>query len=115
MALACPRCKGSGQVLHLPEFVASLPAESPLRGKYGQPPEYVMQWLLPVGAVVAGVLLLLSGAPAAGVLLLTVGAGLGFLFSRLAAAAEEARERWARSLYCRQCPATFPREDAVTV
>ncbi|GES27883.1 hypothetical protein [Streptomyces angustmyceticus] len=102
-------------MLHLPEFVASLPAESPLRGKYGQPPEYVMQWLLPVGAVVAGVLLLLSGAPAAGVLLLTVGAGLGFLFSRLAAAAEEARERWARSLYCRQCPATFPREDAVTV
>ncbi|MEU5016349.1 hypothetical protein AB0G60_02825 [Streptomyces angustmyceticus] len=99
----------------MPEFVASLPAESPLRGKYGQPPEYVMQWLLPVGAVVAGVLLLLSGAPAAGVLLLTVGAGLGFLFSRLAAAAEEARERWARSLYCRQCPATFPREDAVTV
>ena len=115
MALACPRCKGSGQVLHLPEFVASLPVESPLRGKYGEPAEYAARWLLPVGAVVLGVLLLVTGAPAAGLLLLAGGGVLGFWFSRLAASAEEARGRWARSLICRQCPATFLREEAVTV
>jgi hypothetical protein len=115
MALACPRCKGSGQVLHLPEFVASLPAESPLRGKYAQPAEYAAQWLLPMGAAVLGIVLLVTGEVAAGLLLLAGGGGLGFWFSRLAAAAEEARGRWARSLYCRQCPATFLREDAVSV
>lgn len=115
MALACPRCKGSGQVLHLPEFVASLPAESPLRGKYGEPAEYAAQWLLPVGAVVLGVVLLATGEVAAGLLLLAGGGAVGFWFSRLAAAAEEARERWARSLYCRQCPATFLREEAAAV
>lgn len=115
MALACPRCKGAGQVLHLPEFVASLPVESPLRGKYAQPAEYAAQWLLPVGAVMLGLVLLVTGEPAAGLLLLAGGGALGFWFSRLAAAAVEARERWARSLYCRQCPAVFPREDGVTV
>lgn len=115
MASACPRCKESSQVLHLPEFVASLPAESPLRGKYGQPPEYAAQWLLPIGAVVLGVLLLASGAIAAGILLLAGGGGIGFWFSRLAAAAEEARARWARSLICRQCPAVFLREEAAAV
>ena len=113
--MACPRCKGSGQVLHLPEFVASLPVESPLRGKYGEPAEYAARWLLPVGAVVLGVLLLVTGAPAAGLLLLAGGGAVGFWFSRLAAAAEEARGRWARSLYCRQCPGVFLREDAVAV
>lgn len=112
--MACPRCKHDG-VLDLPEFWKSLPRESELRGKYAQPAEYVAQWLLPIGAVVAGVLLMVSGAVAAGILLLVGGGGVGFWFSRLASAAEEARERWARSLYCRQCPATFLREDAVTV
>ncbi|RXS84199.1 hypothetical protein EST92_11615 [Streptomyces sp. TM32] len=95
--------------------MASLPGESPLRGKYGEPPEYVAQWLLPVGAVVLGVVLLVMGEGAAGLMLLAGGGGVGFWFSRLSSAAEAARERWARSLYCRQCPATFLREDAVTV
>lgn len=114
MALACPRCKDHHQVLDLPEFWKSLPRESELRGKYAQPAEYAAQWVLPLGAVVLGVLLLVSGAVAAGVLLLAGGGGIGFWLSRRASAAEEARERWARSLICRQCPAVFPREDAVT-
>ncbi|MFJ3950271.1 hypothetical protein ACIPXV_09400 [Streptomyces libani] len=102
-------------MLDLPEFWKSLPRESELRGKYAQPAEYAAQWLLPIGAFALGVLLLVSGMVAAGVMLLAGGAGIGFWFSRLAAAAEEARERWARSLICRQCPATFLREEAVTV
>ncbi|WP_120314044.1 hypothetical protein [Streptomyces sp. 2112.3] len=93
----------------------SLPGESPLRGKYGEPAEYVVQWLLPVGAAVLGVVLLVAGEVAADVLLLAGAGAVGFWFPRLAAAAEEARAVWARSLVCRQCPAVFPREDAVTV
>lgn len=114
MALACPRCKHDG-VLDLPDFWKSLPRESELRGKYAQPAEYTAQWLLPVGAVVLGVVLLVAGEVAAGLLLLAGGGALGFWFSRLASAAEEARAQWERSLICRQCPAVFPREDAVGV
>ncbi|UKY54275.1 hypothetical protein [Streptomyces inhibens] len=115
MALACPRCKDHKQVLDLPEYWRSLSQDAEAKRKYAQPAEYTAQWLLPVGAVVLGVLLLVSGAVAAGVLLLAGGGGIGFWLSRRSSAAEEARERWTRSLICRQCPAVFPREDAVTV
>ncbi|GFE20079.1 hypothetical protein Sliba_05320 [Streptomyces nigrescens] len=115
MALACPRCRDHHQVLDLPEFWKSLPRESELRGKYAQPAEYAAQWILPLAAVLLGVVALVSGAVAAGLLLLAGGGGIGFWLSRLSSAAEEARERWARSLICRQCPATFLREDAVSV
>lgn len=115
MALACPRCKDHNQVLDLPEYWRSLSQDAEAKRKYAQPAEYVAQWLLPVGAAVLGVLLLVSGTVAAGLLLLVGSGGVGFWFSRLASASEEARERWARSLICRQCPAVFPREDAVTV
>lgn len=113
MALACPRCKGSGQVVHLPEFVASLPNESPLKGKYGQPPEYTVQWLLPAAIGALGVVAFVTGAIAPGIVLLVGAVGFGVWLSRRAHAAEEARERWARSLYCRQCPARFLREEAL--
>ncbi|MET7795693.1 hypothetical protein [Streptomyces decoyicus] len=102
-------------MLDLPEFWKSLPQDAELKRKYAQPAEYVAQWLLPLGAVALGIVLLVTGEVAAGLLLLAGAGALGFWFSRLAAAAEEARERWARSLYCRQCPATFLREDAVSV
>ncbi|MEV7384414.1 hypothetical protein [Streptomyces lydicus] len=97
----------------LPEYVASLPRESPLHGKYGQPPEYKAQLLLPAGACALGVVALVSGAVAAGLLLVAGSIGVGVWLWRKASAAEEARARWARSLICRQCPAVFPREDAV--
>ncbi|MFG2289423.1 hypothetical protein ACGFOU_25555 [Streptomyces sp. NPDC048595] len=113
MALACPRCKQDG-LLDLPEYVASLPRESPLHGKYGQPAEYEMQWLLPAGACAVGVVALVAGSIAAGLLLVAGGGGIGVWLWRKASAAQEARARWARSLYCRHCPAVFPREDAVT-
>lgn len=114
MALACPRCKHDG-VLDLPNFVASLPGESPLRGRYGQPPECVVQWLLPAAIGALGVVAVVTGAIAAGVVLLAGAVGFGVWLSRRARAAEEARERWARSLYCGQCPATFLREEAALV
>ncbi|MFI1742578.1 hypothetical protein [Streptomyces sioyaensis] len=53
------RCKHDG-VQDPPDFWKSLPRESELRGKCAQPAEYVAQWLLPIGTVVAGVLLLVS-------------------------------------------------------
>ncbi|MEE4419567.1 hypothetical protein [Streptomyces bugieae] len=114
MALACPRCKHDG-LLDLPEYVASLPRESPLHGKYGQPPEYKMQWLLPAGACAAGAVALVSGSIAAGLLLLAGGIGVGVWLWRKSSAAEDARARWSRSMICRQCPVVFPREDAVAL
>lgn len=114
MALACPRCKDR-QVWDLPEHWRSLPQDAEAKRKHAQPPEFTVQWALPVGAAVLGVVALVGGAVAAGILLMAGGAGIGFWLHRKASAAEVARERWARSLICRQCPATFLREDAVTV
>lgn len=115
MALACPRCKDHHQVLDLPEFWRSLPRDSELKGKYAQPSEYAVQWLLPAAIGALGVVAVVTGVIAAGIVLLAGAVGFGVWLSRRARAAEEARERWARSLYCRQCPAVFPREDAVAV
>ncbi|WP_411129310.1 hypothetical protein [Streptomyces sp. x-19] len=115
MALGCPRCKESSRVLHLPEFVASLPAESDLRERYAEPAEYRLQWLYPVVAGALGVVALVTGGVAAGVVLLAGGVGVGFWLSRRARAAEDARARWSRSWICRRCPAVFAREEAVTV
>ncbi|ARF53691.1 hypothetical protein B1H19_05415 [Streptomyces gilvosporeus] len=63
------------------------------------------------GVVVA----LVTGAIAAGVVLLAGGTGVGVWLSPRAQAAEDARDRWSRSLICRQCLATFPREEALAV
>lgn len=115
MALACPRCKAGGQVLDLPEYWRSLPGEAEAKRRHAPPAAYTAQWLLPVGAAVLGVVLLGSGATAAGIVLLACAAGLGLWMSRQSSIAEEARALWERSLICLQCPATFPREDAVTV
>ncbi|MFF0629782.1 hypothetical protein [Streptomyces sp. NPDC004296] len=41
--------------------------------------------------------------------------GVGFWLSRRAAAAEDERACWERSLVCRGCTAVFPQEDAVAV
>ncbi|MFF2809617.1 hypothetical protein ACFVT2_21050 [Streptomyces sp. NPDC058000] len=80
-------------MLHLPEFVAALPAESPLREKYGEPPGYALQWLFPVAAGVLGVVALVSGSVVAGIVLVLGAVGLGYWLSRRASAAEEARAR----------------------
>ncbi|MEE6264920.1 hypothetical protein V2E29_04565 [Streptomyces diastatochromogenes] len=112
MALACPRCKHDG-LQDLPDYVASLPRESPLRDRYGQPPEYKAQLVLPAGALVVGVVALVSGSFAAGGVLLVGGVGVGVWLWRKSSAADEARARWARSLYCKVCPGTFPREEAL--
>ncbi|MFE4018029.1 hypothetical protein ACFXPZ_11530 [Streptomyces sp. NPDC059101] len=113
MAFACPRCKESSQVLHLPEFVRSLPAESELREKYGEPAEYGMQWLFPAAAGVLGVAALVTGGLAAGLPLLAGGVGVGFWLSHGAQASADARAAWLRSLYCRRCPVSFLPEEAL--
>ncbi|WP_369355630.1 hypothetical protein [Streptomyces sp. cg2] len=100
-------------MLHLPEFVASLPAESPLREKYGEPAEFRMQWLLPVCVGVLGAVTLVSGSLAAGIVLVLGSVGLGFWLSRRASASMDARAVWSRSLYCRRCPARFLPEEAL--
>ncbi|WP_275461475.1 hypothetical protein [Streptomyces noursei] len=115
MALGCPRCKESNQVLHLPEFWKSLPKESELRDEYAPPLEFRMQWLYPVVAGGLGVVALVTGGVAAGVLLLAGGVGVGFWLSGRARAAEDARAKWSRSWICRRCPATFLREEALAV
>ncbi|GGX40352.1 hypothetical protein GCM10010341_72820 [Streptomyces noursei] len=114
MAFGCPRC-GGREVWHRPEYWRSLPQDAEAKRTHAPPPEYAVQWLLPVVAGVLGVVALVSGAVAAGIVLLAGGAGVGFWLSRRAQAAEDARARWERSLVCRGCSAAFPREDAVAV
>ncbi|MFF2812567.1 hypothetical protein ACFVT2_36450 [Streptomyces sp. NPDC058000] len=102
-------------MLHLAEYWRSLPQDAEAKGKHAPPPECAMQWLLPVGVGVVGVVALVSGSVAAGIVLVPGGIGLGFWLSQRASAAEDARAAWERSLICRRCPAVFPREDAVVV
>ncbi|WP_310727642.1 hypothetical protein [Streptomyces sp. N2A] len=115
MPSACPRCKDHTQVVHWPEFYKSLPRESELRSQAPQPAEYKAQLLLPAGACAVGAVALVSGAVAAGLLLVAGGIGVGVWLWRKSSAADDARARWARTLYCRRCPVRFLPEEAVAV
>lgn len=112
MAAACPQCGDPSQVLNLPAFWRGLPKETQLRQELAQPPAYEPAWIPVVGLLVLGVWALADGLWLAGVLATLAGAGLGAWAWRAWHEAEEAREIWERSLYCRRCPRTFPIEDA---
>ncbi|NUL14489.1 hypothetical protein [Streptomyces lunaelactis] len=103
----CPTCGESSQVLKLEEFWRSLSQDAELKRDLAQPPSYAAQWLVPLGLIVLGFIVLTSGGVGAGLLLLLAGLGTGAWMWRASAAAEEARERWRRLLYCRRCPAQF--------
>ncbi|MFI1400734.1 hypothetical protein [Streptomyces sp. NPDC020681] len=102
----CPTCGESSQVLRLEEFWRSLSQDAELKRDVRQPDEYAARRLIPLGLLVlAG--FVLSAGDMLGLLIVVVGLGCGAFMWRATAAAQEARERWKRLLYCRSCPAQF--------
>lgn len=104
---ACPRCGESSQVLNLPEFWRSLSQDAELKRSLAQPPAYVAQWSGPVIAAVLAVLAFSNGSIGIGLVVAVVSVVSFVWVQRAAAAAQEARDRWAALLYCRRCPAQF--------
>lgn len=115
MAAACPQCADHTQVLNLPAFWRGLPKEAALRRELAKPPAYDPAWLPVAGLLAVGLIAMADGLWLTGALALLAGAVLGAWVWRAWREAEEARERWERSLYCRRCPAVFPVEDATVV
>ena len=103
MALACPQCGGAGQVLRLEAFWRSLSQDAEAKRDLACPSAYRVAWLWPAG----GLVLAAIGHSAAVLLAsLVVAAWMWRGYTR----ARTARERWARSLYCRHCPSVFDPE-----
>lgn len=103
----CPGCKSDAQVVRLAEFWRSLPQDAELKRSLAQPPTYVAQWLLLAGLLGGGGVLLWAGSAGLGGVLLAVGVAAGGWMWHRYGSVEEERERWARMLYCRRCPAQF--------
>ena len=103
----CPTCKESSQVVKLDEFWRSLSQDAELKRSLAQPPKYVARWLVPAGLIAVAVLAFTSGSWLMGLLLIVAGLVSGTWMRFAYAAAEEARERWTRLMYCRRCPAQF--------
>ncbi|MBM9624420.1 hypothetical protein [Streptomyces zhihengii] len=97
----------SEQVLHLPTFWKGLPPGSELKRELAQPVEYAARWMVPARLLALGLMLIVHDAVGYGMLTL-VGAGVsGWWMRLLTGRARDARDVWARSMYCRVCPAAF--------
>ena len=105
--LRCPRCGGSEQVLHLATFWKGLPPGSELKRELAQPAEYAARWVIPAGLLGLGLLLIVQGTVGYGALLLALAGVSGWWMRLLTGRARDARDVWARSMYCRVCPAAF--------
>ncbi|GHJ04760.1 hypothetical protein TPA0906_66250 [Streptomyces olivaceus] len=105
--IACPSVKClSPNVADLPHYWASLPADSPLKGRYAPPEVPQASYWLPLAAVAVGVLLLVGGSLAG--LLVIAGAGAwGALAWRSAQQVEAKRTAWETSHVCLACTGTF--------
>jgi uncharacterized protein YbaR (Trm112 family) len=115
MALACPQCKGTDQVLRLEAFWRSLSQDAEAKRDLACPPGYAVRWPWLLGGLTLAVLMFTSGAALYGAaVLLAVLAGAALMW-RGVAEAEAARERWRAALYCRRCPETFAPGDGVVI
>jgi hypothetical protein len=94
-------------VLKLDEFWRSLSQDAELKRSLAQPPEYAARWIIPLGLAAAAILLLTTGGIGLGLLLLLASVGSGAFMWMATTAAQEARNRWGRLLYCRRCPNQF--------
>jgi hypothetical protein len=109
----CPGCESDAQVVRLADFWRSLSQDAEAKRSLAQPASYAAQWPVPAGLFAVGVLAAVNGAVAFGVVLLLAGVGVGVWMWQRYAAAEEARERWTRQLYCRRCASRFLPEKAL--
>jgi hypothetical protein len=103
----CPQCKESSQVLRLEDFWRSLSQDAELKRDLAQPPKYVARWLIPAGLLAFSVLAFTSDSVLLGLLCVVAGLGSAGWMRMAYVAAEEARARWKRLMYCRHCPHLF--------
>jgi hypothetical protein len=98
--LVCPN------VADLPHYWASLPAESPLKGRDAPPARFEASYWAALAAVVLGIAVTVSGS-LFGLLLVADGAGWGALVHRRVAEAEARLADWTGSRVCLACTGTF--------
>ncbi|MFD0432026.1 hypothetical protein ACFQ60_47015 [Streptomyces zhihengii] len=78
-----------------------------VEAELAQPVEYAARWMVPARLLALGLMLIVHDAVGYGMLTL-VGAGVsGWWMRLLTGRARDARDVWARSMYCRVCPAAF--------
>jgi hypothetical protein len=105
--LVCPSPKcGSPNVADLPHYWQSLPAESPLKGRYAPPARVEATYWVALTAVVLGVVVVASGS-LFGLLLVAGGLGWGALVHHRLTEAESLLADWTSSRVCLACTGTF--------
>ncbi len=105
--LVCPSPKcGSPNVADLPHYWASLPAESPLKGRYAPPAKFEATYWAALAAVVLGIAVTVSGS-LFGLLIAAGGLGWGAVVRSRLAEAEARLADWNSSRVCLACTGTF--------
>jgi hypothetical protein len=105
--IVCPSSKcGSPNVADLPHYWQSLPAESPLKGRYAPPPKIEASYWAALAAVAVGIVIVVSGS-LLGLLVVAGGVGWGALVHHQLAEAEARLAAWNSSRVCLACTGTF--------
>ncbi|OAH12599.1 hypothetical protein [Streptomyces jeddahensis] len=115
MALACPQCGGSSQVVNLEGQWRALSQDAEAKKDLAPPPGYETRYTWPVLGVVLAVLVISSGGVLLGLLILLVAVAAGARMWNQAEAAREKRAEWKRALYCGTCKHKFDPKEAKLV
>jgi hypothetical protein len=101
----CPSEKcASTNIQHLPHYWASLPGDSPSKGRYAQPAEGDRRArLIAAGVAVLGVLLLVTESWPLGLLAVAGGGVAVWATHGRIITADTARNRWDRTQICLAC------------
>lgn len=106
--VVCPQAKcGSVNVVDLPHFWESLPAESPLKARYAPPAAVAASYWAALVVVVFGIAAVASGSVGLGLAVVAAGIVWGAVVHRQAAEAEARLERWRDSQVCLACTGQF--------
>ncbi|WP_405747745.1 hypothetical protein [Streptomyces canus] len=104
--MQCPICS-SPNVESLSHYWQSLPAESPLRGKYAPPDEVPSQAWIALIAVVGGIAVAVSGAILFGLLVAVGGLLFGAFNHAMVERYRGALADWTAARICLACPGLF--------
>lgn len=104
--MECKTCS-SVNIEKLSHYWQSLPAESPLRGRYAPPQAGDGRLWLPVLAVIVGIAFAVSGGVVLGLLVALGGAAWGAVMHQGQVEYETALAQWNRALICLVCEERF--------
>lgn len=106
--VVCPQTEcGSPNVVDLPHYWESLPAESPLKARYAPPAGGAASYWASVAVVALGIVTAASGGVGLGLMAVAAGVGWGAFMYRQAAEATARMERWHDSRVCLACTRKF--------